>query len=280
MNSFDNYQQQQQQQPPPQQQMNFYNGNPQDGGHGAGYDDYQNNSGYNQDQQYQDFDGNSQQQQQQQQHMNGSQNGSNYQQNRPPRRNNNNNSSQGPNGNLEPEQFRKCFIGGLSYTTTSEVFKEYFSKFGELVDFVVMKDNQTGKPKGFGFVTFAHSSMVDELMKSRPHVIDGRTVEPKRATPREDSGRREVQSSVKKLFIGGLRENVSEQDLRDYFGNYGTIVEAVVMREKETNKSRGFGFVVSDFGVCFIRNKLIFNFLNFFFKIEFRRLRSSWQDYL
>lgn len=150
------------------------------------------------------------------------------------------------NQNMEPEQFRKVFIGGLSYKTDDETLKNYFLKYGELVDYVVMKDGQTGRSRGFGFVTYSDSFMVDELMKNRPHIIDGRQVEPKRATPREDSGKSEVQMTVKKLFIGGLRDNITEDDLKRYFGNYGSIVEAVVMKEKESSKSRGFGFVTFD----------------------------------
>ena len=52
--------------------------------------------------------------------------------------------------------------------------------------------------------------------------------------------------TVKKLFIGGLKDGVSEDDLKSYFGQYGNVVEAVVMREKETNKARGFGFISFD----------------------------------
>ena len=40
----------------------------------------------------------------------------------------------------EPEQFRKLFIGGLSYSTTDDSLREYFCQFGDLVDCVVMKD--------------------------------------------------------------------------------------------------------------------------------------------
>jgi RNA recognition motif-containing protein len=98
------------------------------------------------------------------------------------------------NQNMEPEQFRKVFIGGLSYKTDDETLKNYFLKYGELVDYVVMKDGQTGRSRGFGFVTYSDSFMVDELMKNRPHIIDGRQVEPKRATPRE----------VSKIFINVL----------------------------------------------------------------------------
>ncbi|CAF1051469.1 unnamed protein product [Brachionus calyciflorus] len=153
------------------------------------------------------------------------------------------NESQNP---LEPEQFRKVFIGGLSYKTDEETFKAYFSKFGELVDFVVMKDKETGKSRGFGFVTYASSSHVDELMKNRPHTIDGRQLEPKRATPKEDSGRYEVQVTVKKLFVGGVKDNMSDDDLKNYFGNYGNVTDVVIMKDKETNKARGFGFVTFD----------------------------------
>ncbi len=55
-----------------------------------------------------------------------------------------------------------------------------------------------------------------------------------------------MQMTVKKLFIGGLRDNISEEDLKNYFNNYGVVVEAVVMKEKESSKSRGFGFVTFD----------------------------------
>ena len=43
----------------------------------------------------------------------------------------------------EPEQFRKLFIGGLSYSTTDNSLREYFCQFGDLVDCVVMKDATT-----------------------------------------------------------------------------------------------------------------------------------------
>lgn len=150
------------------------------------------------------------------------------------------------NEKLEPEHFRKVFIGSLSYTTTDETLREYFCKFGELVDCVIMKDSKTNKSRGFGFVTYSKSTMVDELMKNRPHRLDGRELETKRATPREDAGKPGAETSTKKLFVGAIKETITEDHLKDYFNKYGKIEDCVIMKDKESNKSRGFAFVTFD----------------------------------
>ncbi len=48
---------------------------------------------------------------------------------------------------------------------------------------------------------------------------------------------------TKKLFVGGLSWNLSWQDLKDAFGEFGEVVFARVITDRETGKSRGFGFV-------------------------------------
>ena len=47
-------------------------------------------------------------------------------------------------------------------------------------DAMILRDRE-GRSRGFGFVTFDHSSAVDAVMKARPHTLDNRIVEPKRA---------------------------------------------------------------------------------------------------
>lgn len=147
---------------------------------------------------------------------------------------------------LEPEYFRKVFVGSLNYNTSEESLRNHFEQFGELVDCVIMKESKTGKSRGFGFVTYSKSTMVDEMMKNRPHKLDGRELETKRATPREESGKPGAEMTTKKLFVGAIREGISEENLREYFSKYGNIEDCVVMKEKETNKTRGFGFVTFD----------------------------------
>lgn len=57
----------------------------------------------------------------------------------------------------------------------SEIFANHFSNYGEITDSVIMMDRHTGRPRGFGFVTFADPAVADKVLEE-DHVIDGRTV--------------------------------------------------------------------------------------------------------
>lgn len=98
-----------------------------------------------------------------------------------------NNNAANDGASDEPEQFRKLFIGGLDYKTTEETLRSHFEEWGEIVDCVVMRDPQTKRSRGFGFITYSKAHMVDDAQSARPHKVDGREVEPKRAVPREVS---------------------------------------------------------------------------------------------
>ncbi|XP_037810918.1 heterogeneous nuclear ribonucleoprotein 87F-like [Lucilia sericata] len=146
----------------------------------------------------------------------------------------------------EPEQLRKLFIGGLDYRTTDEGLKAHFEKWGNIVDVVVMKDPKTKRSRGFGFITYSQSYMIDNAQNARPHKIDGRTVEPKRAVPRQEIDNPNAGATVKKLFVGGLRDDHDEECIREYFKDFGNILGINIVSDKETGKKRGFAFVEFD----------------------------------
>ncbi|OCT95863.1 hypothetical protein XELAEV_18013553mg [Xenopus laevis] len=148
--------------------------------------------------------------------------------------------SEAPN---EPEQLRKLFIGGLSFETTDESLREHFEQWGTLTDCVVMRDPNSKRSRGFGFVTYLSTDEVDAAMTARPHKVDGRVVEPKRAVSREDSSRPGAHLTVKKIFVGGIKEDTEEDHLREYFEQYGKIEVIEIMTDRGSGKKRGFAFV-------------------------------------
>ena len=107
----------------------------------------------------------------------------------------------------EPEQLRKLFIGGLSFETTDESLRSHFEQWGTLTDCVVMRDPNTKRSRGFGFVTYAMGEEVDTAMNARPHKVDGRVVEPKRVVSREDS--QTAHLNVKRFLLVALKKTLN-----------------------------------------------------------------------
>ncbi|KAK9072247.1 hypothetical protein SSX86_008680 [Deinandra increscens subsp. villosa] len=157
---------------------------------------------------------------------------------------------------MEPDN-GKLFIGGISWDTDEDRLKEYFSSYGEVSEAVIMRDRLTGRARGFGFVVFADSAVAERVVMEK-HMIDGRTVEAKKAVPREDHhGVNRTISSIigspvgligrtKKIFVGGLPSNITENDFKHYFDQFGTITDVVVMYDHNTQRPRGFGFITFD----------------------------------
>lgn len=71
-------------------------------------------------------------------------------------------------------------------------------------------------------------------------------VETKRAVARQDIKNPEAGATVKKLFIGGIKDDHDEEQLREYFSNYGNVQNVSIVTDKATGKKRGFGFVEFD----------------------------------
>jgi heterogeneous nuclear ribonucleoprotein A1/A3 len=57
----------------------------------------------------------------------------------------------------------------------SGTFRNYFEKYGEITDAVIMRDRYTNQPRGFGFVTYADPSVVDKVIEDT-HIINGKQV--------------------------------------------------------------------------------------------------------
>lgn len=79
----------------------------------------------------------------------------------------------------------KVFVGGLGPTTTVADLRTFFSRFGELVDVVIIPNRSTGQSRGFGFVSYRNAAAADEAIKQMNGVeLEGRPLQVNRAETR------------------------------------------------------------------------------------------------
>ena len=89
-------------------------------------------------------------------------------------------------------QKQNLFVGSLAYATTDDTLREFFEQIGEVERASVATDRETGRSRGFGFVTFAdeanNQKAIDQLNGKE---LDGRAITVNAARPREDKPRRD-----------------------------------------------------------------------------------------
>ncbi|KAG6811954.1 hypothetical protein H0H92_005118 [Tricholoma furcatifolium] len=129
----------------------------------------------------------------------------------------------------------KMFIGGLNWDTTDDSLRDYFTQFGKVDACTIMRD-AAGRSRCFAFLTFEDPASVNAVMV-REHILDGKIIDPKRAIPRQEHQR------ATKLFIGGLAGSVTSESMREFFSQFGKVIDSTVMLDRETGRSKGFGFV-------------------------------------
>lgn len=137
----------------------------------------------------------------------------------------------------------KLFVGGLNVQTTDDGLRQYFEKYGQLSDCVVVINKALARSRCFGFITYSTPEEADSAMAASPHVVDGHNVELKRAVARQDADNPEVLANVKKIFVGGVQDHIEAEHLTDYFSQFGAVEKAEIISDKLTGKKRGFGFV-------------------------------------
>ena len=135
--------------------------------------------------------------------------------------------------------------------------REYFSKYGTVLDVSIKYDAVSGNPRGFGFITFASEDaieqvlsfflmisdiknelfLIEKILKNGPHTIKGKTTDPKRAKSRP---------ICKKIFVGGIDSNMSEEDIKKYFSKYGLVEGIELPFDRQRNRRREFCFIIFD----------------------------------
>ncbi|XP_061753762.1 RNA-binding protein Musashi homolog 2-like isoform X2 [Nerophis ophidion] len=122
----------------------------------------------------------------------------------------------------------------MTHTMTPDSLRDYFSKFGEIRECMVMRDPTTKRSRGFGFVTFTDAASVDKVLAQQHHELDSKTIDPKVAFPRRAQPK--MVTRTKKIFVGGLSANTVVEDVKQYFEQFGK--EARSGGGKRTRKRR------------------------------------------
>lgn len=76
--------------------------------------------------------------------------------------------------NEKDTTYTKIFVGGLPYHTNDASLRKYFETFGDIDEAVVITDKQTGKSRGYGFVTMVDRGAAERACKDANPIIDGR----------------------------------------------------------------------------------------------------------
>ncbi|XP_021925575.1 RNA-binding protein squid isoform X8 [Zootermopsis nevadensis] len=127
---------------------------------------------------------------------------------------------------------RKLFVGGLSWETTDKELREHFHTYGEIESINVKTDPNTGRSRGFAFIVFSQADSIDKVLSAGDHIINNKKVDPKKAKARHG-----------KIFVGGLVPELSDDDIKSFFAQYGTIVEVEMPFDKTKNQRKGFCFI-------------------------------------
>ncbi|XP_045614927.1 TAR DNA-binding protein 43 isoform X3 [Procambarus clarkii] len=134
------------------------------------------------------------------------------------------------------ESKQRCsdlIVLGLPWKTTEKELREYFEPFGEVLMAQVKKDPKTSQSKGFGFIRFGNYETQVRVLSQR-HMIDGRLCDVK--IPNSKEG--QIQQVNSKVFIGRCTEDISADDLREYFSKFGEVTDVFIPKP-----FRAFAFV-------------------------------------
>jgi cold-inducible RNA-binding protein len=86
---------------------------------------------------------------------------------------------------------KKLFVGGLSFNTTDDGLREGFARFGEITEAKVITDRDTGRSRGFGFVTFTDEQAAQKaIAELNGTEFDGRNIKVNEAEDKPRGGGR------------------------------------------------------------------------------------------
>mmetsp|Transcript_38649 Transcript_38649/g.116069 ORF Transcript_38649/g.116069 Transcript_38649/m.116069 type:complete len:377 (-) Transcript_38649:454-1584(-) len=133
------------------------------------------------------------------------------------------------------------YVGNLSFDAKEEDVREIFEPHGSIASITVPPDRTTGRCRGFAFVTMEDRAGLDKAVDALDQTqFQGRTLYVNESKPKEEQ-KKDLEAS--KLYVGNISYDTTKEDLVEYFGGFGTVVDVYVPRDRSTGSPRGFAFV-------------------------------------
>ena len=96
---------------------------------------------------------------------------------------------------MENSMSKKIYVKNLNWNTNESALEEAYSQFGTVTDTRIIKDRDSGRSRGFGFVTFENSNDADLAIRELNGVeLDGRTVGVELAIDRQNTNHQRINS--------------------------------------------------------------------------------------
>ena len=81
----------------------------------------------------------------------------------------------------------KLWLGGLIESHSEQILRDHYGKYGNIEKIEIMMDRATGRPRGFGFITFVDSDAVDKVILYKPHMICNKRIDVKKAVAKGEA---------------------------------------------------------------------------------------------
>ncbi|XP_027357515.1 28 kDa ribonucleoprotein, chloroplastic-like [Abrus precatorius] len=149
-------------------------------------------------------------------------------------------------GFVEPPEDAKLYVGNLPYDVDSQKLAMLFEQAGTVEIAEVIYNRETDQSRGFGFVTM---STVEEAEKAAEkfnrYDYDGRLLTVNKASPRGSRPERPPRTFEPSfaIYVGNLPWNVDNSQLEQIFSDHGKVLNARIVYDRDSGRSRGFGFV-------------------------------------
>jgi RNA recognition motif-containing protein len=85
-------------------------------------------------------------------------------------------------------QQNKLYVGNFPYSVDADQLRGLFSAYGEISDLAMIMDRDTGRPKGFAFVTFAQQQSAEKALEQNGRDLGGRPLKVNMAQERDSRG--------------------------------------------------------------------------------------------